>query len=374
MMRRRTASLLPTALIAALASSFALATDEPMMTTARSSPPAAAQSAGGFVPPMVAKLKSALADVDLSDDQRTKVDALLAHLRSQLQDVGSLSPEERQDTLRQVLGDGRRKLGEILSAEQQLALRDRMQKLASPTPAPAAPPAPKARPTEPAPEQKPAGPAPVATAGGDGMTAATPKSHPKPVTEANAPAAPVAEPPGGATGAVGTKLPAEFSLKRLGNAGGVLTPKVINNKVSVIEFASYSAPSFRYRNAAMDALDKRYGARGVEFYVVYTAEAYPAGEWDVDRNKSDNILIPRHADYNARLAAATRMRDTLKPLRPVVVDDFNNPLAKAVRAGPHTVLVIGRDGVIAARQQWCDPGGLERHIDAALAVRPEKKE
>jgi hypothetical protein len=178
----------------------------------------------------------------------------------------------------------------------------------------------------------------------------------------------------GVTGAVGTKLPGDFALKRLGSSGGILAPKVIANKVVVLEFASYSAPSFRYRSTAMDALAKRYSARGVEFYIIYTAEGYPAGEWDIDRNKADNVLIPRHTDYDARASAATRMRDTLRPARTVAVDDFDQPLAMAVGAGPHTVIVLGRDGLISARQQWCDPDGLERHIEAALAKRPEKKE
>jgi hypothetical protein len=38
----------------------------------------------------------------------------------------------------------------------------------------------------------------------------------------------------------------------------------------------------------------------------------------------------------------------------------------AYNAGANSAFVIGREGKIVARQQWCDPSGLRHWIDQAI--------
>lgn len=331
----------------------AVATAQPMPTTAPATVPASER--GVSVQPVIDRLEAALSHVGLSADQKSKADALLAELRTQLRDLPNLAPEDRRDTYRQVMGDGRRKLAEILTPDQQKVLRDHQQVQARPA-AQAPTPPPKVRPTAP-----PATP-PVATdaiANKTPAPAATPAASDKPIDNADGPF----------TGAVGAAIP-DFTLKRL--PSGLVKSAAFANRVVVIEFGSYSAPPFRYRTIAMDALAKEYSGRA-EFITIYTAEAYPAGEWDVARNRDDKVSIPRHPDEAARMSAAENMRAILKPLRAVAVDSLDDPVAVKFRAGAHSAFVIGRDGVIVARQQWCDPDGLRRHIDAATAQRVTPK-
>jgi hypothetical protein len=247
------------------------------------------------------------------------------------------------------MGEARGQLADILTDKQQVALRNRMQILATgPTTAPKAPPT-----------------VPGSTVD-DPMARPGPAKRPAEMTPA--PQAVTTEPAVVTTGAVGSVAPA-FSLDRV--KSGIATLTVLKNKVVVLEFGSYSAPPFRYRSAAMDALAKEVGSRA-EFITIYTAEAYPAGEWNIDRNKTDNVSIPRHADAAARLAAAEKARTALRPNRTLAVDTMDNATARAYRAGAHSAFVIGRDGTIVARQQWCDPDGLKRHIDAAVQQKIEK--
>jgi hypothetical protein len=299
--------------------------------------------------PVIERLQAALNGVNLSDDQKARTTALLDDLRLQLRDVPNLTPEDRRDTLRQVMGDGRRKLAEILTPEQLRALRDKQQaQTGAREPAPT-PPA-KVRSTTPAIVATPSDAA--AKPSGEPQLPADPK-----------PAADTF------TGAVGDRVPA-FAMKRIPT--GAVRSTAYANRVLVIEFGSYSVPGFRYRSAAMDALAKEYTGRA-DFVTVYTAEGYPAGAWDISRNRDDGIAIPAHPDDAARLTAAEQMLAALKPTRAIAIDPMTESRAAAFRAGVHSAFVVGRDGVIVARQQWCDPDGLRRHLDAAIAVRAEAK-
>ena len=302
--------------------------------------------------PAVDRLEGALAEVGLSDDQKARTAALLSDLRTQLRDLPNLPGDDRRDTFRQVMGEGRRKLAEILTPQQQRSLRDRLQAQARPPAPPAPSPPPKAKPTTPA---------------------ATPTvADPEVPIAAETPAATAVDDQGSDafTGAVGATIP-QFTLKRL--PSGFVNSSAFKKRVVVIEFGSYSAPSFRYRSPAMNALAKEFPGQA-EFITIYTAEAYAAGEWDISRNRDDNVSIPRHLDDAARLAAAENMRTILKPQRAVAVDSFTNPVATMFRAGAHSAFVIGRDGTIVARQQWCDPDGLRRHIESAIAQRATPKQ
>ena len=44
--------------------------------------------------------------------------------------------------------------------------------------------------------------------------------------------------------------------------------------------------------------------------------------------------------------------------------------ATAYGAGENSAVVIGRDGTVVARQQWCDPFRIRVALDEALGSRP----
>jgi hypothetical protein len=132
----------------------------------------------------------------------------------------------------------------------------------------------------------------------------------------------------------------------------------------VLVFGSYSSPSFRQRAAGIEKLKKELGQR-VQVMVIYTKEAHPKGEWEVERNRDSDIEIEQHKDLDAREEMALKARAELKLTVPILIDTMDNATAKTYGLGPNGAVVIGRDLKVVARQQWFDPYTLRRHIDAA---------
>src|SRR5207253_7467317 len=95
---------------------------------------------------------------------------------------------------------------------------------------------------------------------------------------------------------VGEAAP-ELNIDRLD--GRSIQLSSMKGKPLVIEFGSYSSPSFRQRAQHMEELARQYNNRA-NFLLIYTKEAHPTGGWEVDRNRDDHVLIAAHADLNAR--------------------------------------------------------------------------
>jgi hypothetical protein len=136
-------------------------------------------------------------------------------------------------------------------------------------------------------------------------------------------------------------------------------------KVGVLIFGSYSSPTFRQRAAEIETLAKQYGSRA-QFLIVYTKEAHPAGDSDIDRNKEQGISIAAHKDAAARMAQAEEAKSALGLTIPIAVDSMDDAVTKSYDGFPNAAVVLSRDGTIAARQQWLDPDGLQRRIEQAL--------
>ena len=167
---------------------------------------------------------------------------------------------------------------------------------------------------------------------------------------------------------VGDAAP-DFSLTRLG--GRRVSLGDFEHKVLVLIFGSYSCPTFRGHAAGLEALRDDVGYRA-NFLVVYTREAYPAGEWDVPRNAADGVSVPAHADAAARAAAARLARSRLGLKVDVAPDGMDDAVTEAYGGFPNAAVVVGRDGTVVARQRWLDPSGLRRPIDEAIATPAER--
>ena len=133
-----------------------------------------------------------------------------------------------------------------------------------------------------------------------------------------------------------------------------------------------TSPAFRERAAAMEKLKTEYGQRA-QFIVIYQREAHAKGEWEVDRNKDKDITVDQPTTLEARSDLAKKTRQELKITAPILVDTMGNETATAYGAGANSAFVINRDGIIVARQQWFDPGGLQRAIDEAAKALPSTK-
>ncbi len=173
----------------------------------------------------------------------------------------------------------------------------------------------------------------------------------------------IAPPPSNAE--VGDPAPT-FELARLGGRTPVQS-EALGGKVVVLVFGSYSSPTFRDKIDQLNSL-YRQNRLATEFFVVYTAEAHPAGGWEPQRNLDDKVRIEQHATAADRETQAKALRDILKLEVPILIDTMDNRLTQALGTMPNGVVVIGRDGRIAARQRWLETYALAMLIDEAVAV------
>jgi Spy/CpxP family protein refolding chaperone len=335
--------------------------------------------------PLGQRLRENLEKLDLTDDQKKKVEAVLADAKKQGEELreGLMSGDEQaREQFGAIMMDVRRQIGEILTPEQRDKLTEMMP---PPGEGQGGPPPPDGQRRARRPgggggemmgEDMKRGPGP----GGDAMRDGGPDgegNRPRPRRDerrrpgaANTPAgaAAVLQSPGGSGAKVGTPAPA-FELTRLD--GKTVRPSSFAGRVGVIVFGSYSSPSFRQRAPEIEALAKQFGSRA-QFLIVYTKEAHPAADWEVERNKDAGIAVEAHKDAAARAAQAEKTEHALNLTIPIAPDTMDDAVSTAFGTFPNGAVVLSRDGIIVARQQWVDPGGLERRIEQALKTPTSK--
>ena len=315
---------------------------------------------------MMERLNAAIEHLELSGEQKTQIQSIvdegkqqLTELRSKFQS-GQVQADAARTESQRIFAEIRDQLSGVLSKDQQQKLRDEIQRarerentVASaskpPTDAPDMNPPPAPKPDGMKPEMKadPFAPQAPRNTAGDNAAAPTPQV-----------AAPARD-----AGAKINEVAPEFTLERLDGRNASLS--AFKGKPLVIEFGSYSSPSFRQRAAKMEDLAKQYSMRA-NFLVIYTKEAHPIGGWEVDRNKDDRIAIPPHADLAARKSAAKDAKQALKLTLPIAVDGMDDKIAAAYGASENSAVVIGRDGKVLSKQTWADPYRLRAALDEAL--------
>jgi len=323
---------------------------------------------------MLGQLQENLAKLDLTEDQKSKIKSLLDDTRQKLTELREQAAKDEKinprEKLRTVMGDARAKLQEILTPDQQEKLRDLMQ-AGSPDPKPEAPSSPeRIKPTEKKPhDTKTDEKTPGEIKADTKKPLDVPPMMKEPGDHQEKKTARPADEPASAMIEVGQPAP-DISLKTVTDRPFTLASN--KGKVVVIVFGSYSTPSFRQRISALEKLAKEYGSRAT-FVIVYTREAHAVGEWEVDRNKQEEIAVEQPKTEADRKAQANQAVNALKITLPVVVDTMDNATAKAYGLTPNGAVVINRDGTVAARQRWFEPIGLRPQIDTAVAARNAKE-
>ena len=311
--------------------------------------------------PLVQRLqrwRQSLLQLDLTDDQKAKLSDLFQQIRPRILALRQARQNGQQVAAQAqaIFADLRQGVLAILTPEQAQRLRELL--IAS-----------AANGVDPA---RVAGTAPRASATASGAAATRPRSIFAPSSSdadrrstqlADHPT--TAPAPQSATPTPQTGSPAPpFKLLTPGSA--TIQLSTLKGRVVVLLFGSMTAPTFRGHTPEMERISQQYSTKAY-LLIIYTREAHPAGGWEIARNLDDGISIPDPADLPARQAQAARTQSQLHITIPMVVDTMDNATADAYGAFPNGAIVINRDGTIAARQQWNDPSGLPRLIDAAWA-------
>ncbi len=278
------------------------------------------------------RLRDALGQLDLSEDQKQQVKQLVTDTGQKLQELRDQAQGDAQalrGKFQGIMRELRQQLQSVLTPEQQDKLRELM------------------RASE---RQRPqAGP-------GDGPA---PTSRPAARPGAGA-AAPPGDPGGGPP--VGHAAP-DFGLRKLD--GSTVQLSSFRGKLVLLVFASYSSPSFRQRVPGLEQLKRDYGQH-IYPLIIYTRENYPTGEWEVARNKDEGIAIEQPRNIDERIAQARRAREALKLSVPILVDSMDDKTARDYDGLTNAAVFLGRDGRILLRQKWFDPYGLRGPIEQAI--------
>lgn len=124
----------------------------------------------------------------------------------------------------------------------------------------------------------------------------------------------------------------------------------------VLESGSITCPVFVHGIEGMDALAEAWRGRA-RFVVAYTREAHPGEK------------RPAHWTMADKVAAARDLVTQEDVKRAVLVDDLEGSVSRAYGPFPNGVAVIGTDGVIAFRADWCDPEEVDRALGRLAEAR-----
>ena len=287
------------------------------------------------------RLQDSLASLNLSGDQKTQVQAIIDDGKKQFADLhdkvqaGSMTMDDLRNQAPQVFAAMRDQLAGVLTTDQQEKLRDAIQSrfdkdngtsAATATPAPTFAPPPTTKPVMKTDSMdQDSKPQKTDGAGSRGEGAGHDRAG---------------------CGPEGGGASAELNLQGLNGRNVQLSS--FKGKPLVIEFGSYTSPSFRQRAAKMEELSKQYGLRA-NFLIVYTKEAHAVGEWEIDRNRDDGVRVAKHTDIAARQVAARDARQALRLSIPITLDTMDDAVTTAFGASENSAIVIGRDGKIAGK-------------------------
>jgi hypothetical protein len=275
--------------------------------------------AGGIL----ANLQDALSKLDLSADQKDQIQQLMDSTRQKMADLRQKAADgtDIQLEMQQLRKDVRTQIQSILTPDQLQMLLDQMPRAGQRVEAQAPPP------TDTGPKSSQPRPADMQSTGPD----------------------------------AGDPAP-DVTLVEL--SGHPFTPAKYKGHVLVLEFGSLSSPTFRDHVQDMEKLKMAEGPRAF-FIIVYTREAFPAGEKQIDRNDQDGISVAAARNLDDRKAAAGDAVQRLNITIPMAIDAMDDSVADAFGGFPNGAVVIGKDGNIAAHENWTNPDSLRRAIDEA---------
>lgn len=323
------------------------------------------QGQGGGQGGQIRRIREAVDALGLTDEQKPKVEAILKDTEEKVQQARQESQGDQdafREKARAIGQDTITQLESVLTPEQQQKLRETMRANRGGGQGGGA-------------RRGDGAGAGPATKPADGMN--PPATQPAKDNKAgamlppgNSPGAPPGAPPS-AQGRleVGQAAP-DFQIKKLDGTPVQLSS--FRGKILLVTFGSFTSPSFRQRAAALDELRREYSAR-VSFLVVYTREAHPAGSWEVERNRDEEISIADHKDEAGRRTVAREAQNRLHLGQiSFTTDAMRNATADAYHAFPNAAAVlIGKDSTVLAYQQWFDAYTMRPAILDALAPKPQ---
>jgi hypothetical protein len=84
-----------------------------------------------------------------------------------------------------------------------------------------------------------------------------------------------------------------------------------------------------------------------EFVIVYIKEAHPEDEWQLESNRTGNVVYTQPKTFAARLDLVSKFVEQMGVETPTLVDDIQNTAMACYAAWPERLYIIETDGTIA---------------------------
>jgi AhpC/TSA family len=162
----------------------------------------------------------------------------------------------------------------------------------------------------------------------------------------------------------------DFTLETL--EGATVSLRSLNGKIVILVTGARTCPAFLIWANPMDELYKAYQGRDdVKFLYLYTREPYagaiPGYGWSYRDDRQPE-------SYEERKQYASAIRDEHEIDIPIMIDTMDGAVQKAYGNMPNSVVIIDRDGKIAARDRWNDPLLVELALRDMVNNPPEVKQ
>jgi hypothetical protein len=115
----------------------------------------------------------------------------------------------------------------------------------------------------------------------------------------------------------------------------------------------------------MEEMRKQYSDIA-QFLYIYIKEAHPDDEWQMDVNRSAEVVFPQPKTFDERLELAQKFVTTMGIEGETLVDDIGNTANACFAAWPERLYVIDKGGTITYKGGmgpfYFDPDELEQFL------------
>ena len=162
----------------------------------------------------------------------------------------------------------------------------------------------------------------------------------------------------------------DFSLETL--EGATVSLRSLRGKIVVLVTGARTCPHFLIWVNSMDEIYKAYQGRDdVRFLYLYTREPYagaiPGYGWSYRNASQPETCVER------KQHASTIGEDHEIDI-PIMIDTMDGAVHKAYGNMPNSVVIIDREGRIAARKRWNDPMYVELALRDMVIDPPDVKQ
>ncbi len=162
----------------------------------------------------------------------------------------------------------------------------------------------------------------------------------------------------------------DFTLETL--EGATVSLRSLKGKIVVLVTGARTSPAFLIWVNSMDEIYKAYQGRDdVQFLYLYTREpfagAIPGYGWSMR-----DISQPKTYDERKQYAFTCQKEHRIDI--PILIDTMDGAVHKAYGYQPNSVVIIDREGRIAARRKWNDPLFVELALRDMVIDPPEVKQ